>query len=327
MKCFSQRVEKLKLVVMLPAYNEEKTIGSVISRVPRKLPGIKDIEILVMDDSSTDKTAEIAKKAGADWVFLNKKKGLGYNFKNGVEHCLKLGADVIVNIDADGQFNPDDIPSLIQPILAKEADMVTCSRFINPDLVTNMPWVKKWGNKKFTRLVSKIAGDNFTDTQCGFRAYSKEAALRLNLQGAFTYTQEVFIDLAEKGMRIKEIPLAVKYFKKRQSAISSKLIRYGLKSLGIIAKATRDTQPLTFFGMPGLILFLTGLGGAGYSFWFWATHLMTTPIRTLFNVSIFFIISGLSLIILGLLADMLKRMNITQEEILYKLKKQETDKK
>lgn len=313
-----------KLVVVIPAYNEEQNIAGVITNIPRKINSIKEVKVLVMDDHSNDKTAEVSKKAGADYVVKNKQNlGLGVNFKKGIENSLKLGADIIVNIDGDGQFDPKDILKLIKPIQDEEADMVTCSRFLNPKMTKNMPWIKKWGNKRFTKLVSRITGQKFSDSQCGFRAYSREAALRLNLQGKFTYTQEVFIDLAEKGMRIKEIPLEVRYFNERKSQISGKLRRYGFKSLGIIAKATRDTQPLTFFGMPGLILFIIGVLGAGYSFFYWLTHLMTTPIRMLFNVSVFFMIFGLSLGVLGLLADMLKNLKTTQEEILYKLKKKE----
>ena len=204
--------------------------------------------------------------------------------------------------------------------------MVTCSRFINPGLTKNMPMLKKWGNKRFTNLISRITGKKFSDTQCGFRAYNKEAALRMNLNGKFTYTQEVFIDLAEKGMRIKEMPLEVVYHRDRKSHISNKLFsNYGLKSLAIIAKATRDTQPLTFFGLPGLIIFVLGVIGGIISFIYWLTHFVTTPIRMLFNVSVFFVIFGLSLGVLALLADMLKTIKINQEEILYKLKKEEVD--
>ena len=318
----------MKLIVLIPCFNEEKTIARVIGRIPKKIAGVSEIMILVSDDHSSDKTGEVAKKAGADIVIRNKHNlGLGVNFKKGIENALKIGADIIVNIDADGQFNPEDIPQLIQPILEDDADMVTCSRFLNEGLTKNMPLMKKWGNRRFTNLVSRITGQNFTDTQCGFRAYSREAALRMNINGKFTYTQEVFIDLVEKGMRIKEIPLEVKYFKERKSHISGKLRKYGLKSLSIIAKATRDTQPLTFFGVPGMVLFSLGAIGSGYSFFYWLTHLMTTPVRMLFNVSVFFLIFGLSLGVLGLLADMIKSLKTTQEEILYKLKKKEYEKK
>jgi glycosyltransferase involved in cell wall biosynthesis len=314
----------MKLIVQIPAYNEATTMGNVIREIPHKILGIDKVEILVADDGSTDETAAEAKKAGANYILRNKyNRGLGRNFKSALDYALSKGADIIVNIDGDGQFNPKDIPKLIQPILNKEADMVTCSRFLNPQLTRDMPQIKKWGNRRFTKLVNKITGQRFTDTQCGFRAYSREAALRLNLQGKFTYTQEVFIDLAQKGIKIKEIPLEVVYNKERESHVSGNLRRYGFKSLAIIMRATRDSQPLTFFGLPGGIILFIGFLGGLVSFIYWLLEHVTTPIRTLFNVSVFFMIFGISLIILALLADMLLTLKRNQEEILYRLKKQE----
>lgn len=314
----------MKLVVQIPAYNEEKSIVSVIKEIPRKIKGIDKVEVLVIDDGSKDDTVKLAKEAGADHIIRNRhNKGLGPNFKRGIEYCLSIGADIIVNIDGDGQFNSRDVPVVAKPILDGEADMVTVSRFLQPEKTKNMPWVKKWGNRRFTKLISRITGQKFTDTQCGFRAYSREAAMKLNLQGKFTYTQEVFIDLAEKGMRIVEVPSEVKYFEERKSFISGNLRKYGFRSLGIIARATRDTQPLTFFGLPGVISFIIGLLGGIYSFWYWATHLATTPIRMVFGVSVFFIVLGVLLIIFGLLADMLLTLKKNQEEIIYRIKKSE----
>jgi glycosyltransferase involved in cell wall biosynthesis len=313
---------KPKLVVMIPAFNEEKTIGKVIQEIPKSISGISEIKILVIDDGSRDRTSEIAEKHRAVVLKHKYNKGLGTTFKHGIDKALSIGADIIVNIDADNQFNSQDIPKLINPLLDEKADMVTCSRFLDPQLTKNIPWIKKWGNRRFTNLINRITGKRYTDTQCGFRAYSKEAAMRLNLNGKFTYTQEVFIDLAEKGMKIVEMPLEVRYFPKRKSIISGKLTRYALRSLGIITRATRDSQPLTFFGVPGIFIFILGILGAGYSFWFWLTYLMTTPVRTLFSVSVFFMIFGLSLMVLALLADMMKTLKQNQEEILYRLKKE-----
>ncbi|MBI2629252.1 glycosyltransferase family 2 protein [Candidatus Pacearchaeota archaeon] len=316
--------KKVKLIVQIPAYNEEAHIGKVIKEIPREIEGIDEVEVLVIDDGSSDNTIEEAKKAGADYIVRNiDNQGLGKTFKNGIDHAIELGADIIVNIDADGQFNSKDISKLIKPILDKEANMVTCSRFLKPEMTRNMPWIKKWGNRRFTKLVNKLTGQKFTDTQCGFRAYSKEAAMRLNVTGSFTYTQEVFLDLAEKGLKIKEIPLEVNYFKDRKSVVSGKLMRYGFKSFGIIARATRDTQPMTFFGLPAMIIFILGFIGGAYSFGYWLFTSTTTPVRTLLWISIFFVTSGIALGILALVADMLKRVNKNLEEILYKLKKKE----
>ncbi len=314
-----------QLVVLIPAYNESSSIQAVISQIPRQIKGIANVHVLVMDDGSSDDTANKALAAGADTIVSNARNlGLGRNFKLGLEKALSLEADIIVNLDADGQFNCQDIPKLIQPIVEEKAGMVTGSRFLQKETTFNIPWLKKIGNWGFTKLICAITNQKFTDTQCGFRAYSREAALKLNLFGKFTYTQEAFIELAEKDVVIVEVPVEVKYFNnKRKSKISSNLIFYGFRSLGIIANATRDTQPLSFFGLPGFILFALGFIGGVYSFVYWITHFLTSPIKTIFTVSIFFMTFGLLLIIFGLLADMLKRIKKTQEEILFKLKKKE----
>ncbi len=313
---------KKKLVVLIPAFNESGAIRGVISQIPREIPGILNVQILVINDGSSDDTATQARLAGADCIVDNPRNlGLGKTFNLGLEKALFMGADIIVNIDGDGQFDPRDIPRLIQPILEQKADMVTGSRFLQKEKIKNLPWLKKIGNWAFTKLICSIIKQKLTDTQCGFRAYSKETALKLNLFGKFTYTQEVFINLADKNITITEIPIKVKYFDKRKSKISGNLIIYGFRSLGIIANATRDTQPISFFGLPGLMLFILGCAGGLYSFIYWLIYLKTTPVKTLVTVAIFLMISGLLLIIFGLLADMIKRSKQTQEEILYQLKK------
>jgi glycosyltransferase involved in cell wall biosynthesis len=148
-----------KVIVQIPAYNEEKTIERVIKEIPRKIPGVSEIKVLVIDDCSSDKTSEIAQKAGADKVFRNKNNmGLGTTFKRGIEASLKLGGDIIINIDGDGQFNPKEIPKLLKPILNNGADMVTGSRFLPESVTENIPKAKKWGNKRFSKLISRIKG-------------------------------------------------------------------------------------------------------------------------------------------------------------------------
>jgi len=314
--------KKKTLIVMIPAYNEESTIAKVIKDIPRNINN-HQVRILVINDGSTDNTVKTSKDAGADYIISNTtNQGLGINFRKGINESLRLGADIIVNIDGDGQFNPKDIEKLIDPILNNEADMVTATRFLKPEMTKDIPPIKVWGNKRFTNLINRITGKNFTDTQCGFRAYSREAALHLNLFGQFTYTQEVFLDLVNKGMTIKEVPVEVTYNTERKSFISGNLRRYGLKSLGIITKATRDSQPLTFFGMPALFIFTLGFIGGFISFLYWLIEHVTTPVRTLFSVSVFFMIFGLALAILALMADMNRTLKMNQERIIYMLKKQ-----
>ena len=314
----------VKLIVMIPAFNEEGVIANVIRNIPRNVSSIKSVEVLVMDDKSTDNTVKVSKNAGADYVITNEvNQGLGQNFKKGINHALRLGADIIVNIDADGQFNSKDIPKLIQPILNKEADVVTCSRFIDPSIVKNMPFRRKIGNLLFANIINRITGRSLTDVSCGFRAYSREAALRLNLFGSFTYTHESIIDLTNKNMRISEIALPVVYFEERRSLISGNLISYGVRSLNIMIRATRDTQPLSFFGRPALLLLFIGLIGIAFSFGYWLIYHATTPVRFLFQVSVFLAVFGISLGILALLADMLKTIKMNQEGMIYRMKKGE----
>ena len=315
-----------KVVIQIPAYNEESTIAELVKNISRQLDNVDKVIILVLNDASQDNTAQLAKTAGADYVVSYKQNmGLGQNFKRGVEISLKLGADIIVNIDGDGQFDPNQITELIRPLIAKEAHVVIGSRFLDKNIAKNVPPLKRFGNKYFTKIISLVTGKKLTDAQCGFRAYSKEAALRINIFGKFTYTQEVLIDLIAKGLTIKELPVRVKYFKGRKSYISDNLFKYGFRSLGLIANATRDTRPVEFFGWPGMIMSSLGILGGLYSLIYWLIYSATSPVKTLLIVSIFLVTFGALLIIFGLLADMIKRVKKTQEEILYKLKKKENE--
>ena len=311
-----------KIAVVVPAYNEEKTIGSVIKAIPRDIAD--DVKVIVIDDGSTDNTVNVAKESGADKVVShNTNKGLGVAFQTGIEAALKTNADIIVNIDADGQFNPGDIPRLIRPIIEGKADMVTCSRFVDKNLEPDMPWLKKFGNRRFTNIVNRLVDGNFTDTQCGFRAYSREAALRLTLFGRYTYTQEVFLDLARKGMKIIEIPCKVKGEREGESRLIKNVFSYGFKSLLIILRSYRDFQPLRFFGGIGLGMFIPGVVIAlALAMRLLLIHIIS-PYMSLVYVSLVLIIVGVLLVVLGLVADMYVRQRNLQEEILYRLKKRE----
>ena len=192
------------------AQNEEQTVGDVVQRVPEKIEGISEIEVLVVDDGSEDRTGERARKAGAEVLRLPYSQGLGAAFHSALRYGIRHGADLIASIDADGQFDPADLPILIEPVLAGEAEFATASRFKDPSLVPEMPRMKLWGNRMMSRLISQIAGQKFYDVSCGMRCYSREAALQLNLLGQFTYTQEVILTLAFKRLPIAEVPIRVR---------------------------------------------------------------------------------------------------------------------
>ena len=315
------------LVVLIPAFNEEKTVGAVVRAVPRKMHGTSRVRVIVVDDGSTDRTAEKALKGGADAVVSHGvNRGLGRAFKTGIEEALSMGADLIVNMDADGQFNPGDIPKIIRPIIDGKADVVTCSRFKDKSLEPKMPWVKKFGNRFFTKTINFFTKSDFTDTQCGFRAYSREAALRLNLFARFTYTQEALIDLMHKGMRIEEVACKVAGQRKGKSKIVKHWYSYGIKAMVIVIRALRDYKPLQFFGTIGLLLFLAGALSALF---LWARLLVQhriDPFMWVVYADVVLIVLGFLLMILALLADMLDRQRKLQEEILYRMKKREFEK-
>ncbi len=313
------------LVVLIPAFNEEKTIASVVKSIPRKIEGVARVLVLVVDDGSSDRTASRARQVKADIIVSHEtNKGLGIAFRTGIEKSLKAGADIIVNIDADGQFNPGDIPKLIKPILEGRADTVTCSRFKDRKLEPKMPFIKRFGNRLFTKMINLFAKSSFTDTQCGFRAYSKEAALRLNLFAKFTYTQEALIDLLHKGMRIEEVACRVQGQRNGKSRVVTHWYSYGVKALIIVVRTLRDYKPLQFFGGLGILFAGTGLA---YGLILWLVSQrpgLDIPVWRIVLVFLLVLV-GILMIVLALIADMLDRQRRMQEDILYRLRKKELE--
>lgn len=319
----------MKLIVLIPALNEEQTIEKVIHKIPSNFEGVDQVTVLVIDDGSKDHTAENARKAGAVVVCHSSNRGVGGAFNTGLKTALELGADILVNIDADGQFSPDDIPALIQPILSGLADFVTGDRFTNPQgelsKPKNMSSVKYWGNQRMSRLISFLTRKQFNDVSCGFRAYSKEAMLHLNLTGTFTYTQESFLDLANKGLEIMTIPVQVTYFADRKSRVSGNILHYMMRTLNIILRAYRDYKPLKFFGLLGLIPLLAGTGCLVFVLIHYIRFSSYTPYKAVAFAGIYLVSVGILSWIVGLLADMFVRVRLNQEQLLYYDKKRRYD--
>ncbi len=308
-----------RLVVMLPALNEEASIEAVLRRIPRQVEGVGEVLILVVDDGSTDRTVELARKAGAVVVSHPRNQGVGAAFATGIEQALRMGADVIVNMDADGQFQPEDIPTLINPVLREGFGLATCSRFADPQNIPEMPRVKLWGNRMMCRLVNAITRTtNFSDVSCGFRAYSRDTALRLNLYGIFTYTQESLIDLAMKGLPMTEVPLKVRGVREHgQSRVASNLWNYGFNTSMIILRAFRDWRPLVFFGLIAVVFLLLGFGMMGFVATWWVAQGRTTPWTSLITLGGVSLVLGIIFGVLALVADQIGRGRRIQEQILY----------
>jgi glycosyltransferase involved in cell wall biosynthesis len=312
----------LKLIVQIPAYNEQDSIGEVIKSIPRKIPGISEVRVLVIDDGSQDKTIEEAKKAGADYIISNVgNKGLAYTFQRGINEALKLGADIIVNTDADNQYNQKEIPKIVQPILEEKADLVSGNRnFTN---LKHMPGIKKFGNSAGTRIVSLGSGIKLDDVSSGFRAFSRETALRLFVTATHTYTHETLIQAARNKLKILEVPIE---FKKRQYG-ESRLItsKWGhtKKTLSTMIRSSLNYQPLKIFSNFGLILILIGL--LLYFRWIFLMYIIVDHgdhIQSLLIGAILIIFGGLS-VFLGFIADMLSANRRYLEEILYRVRKAE----
>jgi glycosyltransferase involved in cell wall biosynthesis len=309
----------MKLVVTVPALNEGKTIARVVEGVPRDIPGIDEVEVLVINDGSSDNTAPEAEAAGAIVIDLPGGGGLGVVFRTAIDHAMGRGADVVVNIDGDGQFSSGDIPKLIEPILEDKADFVSCSRFADPALRPQMPLGKYIGNQIVTWIINWICGGTrFTDVSCGFRAFNREAAYRLTLFGRYTYTQETLLDLFGKGVRMTEVPLKVRGVREHgKSRVARSILKYASNSLPIILRAMRDIQPLRFFGGIALVLgVIGGLLAGSVSIWY-LMYGRTHPFSLLIPISGVFVTLSFLLGTMALLADMLGRQRRVTEELLY----------
>jgi len=310
----------MRLIVNLPAFNEEAKLGNTIKRIPRTFRGIDDVLVQIIDDGSEDRTVEEARLAGADIVISHDgNRGLGVMFRTARESALANGADILVNIDADGQFDPNDIQKMIDPLLAYEADMVIADRF-SESSAKNIPFIKDKLNRLGSWLVGKALGKPVTDLTCGFRALNREALLRLNDPSGFTYTQETIIDAIGKSLKLVWVPVHVTYYDDRKSRVVKTVWKYVNNSSRIIIKAFRDVRPMKFFATPGVILIFLALLLLVIFFWFYFPDMKVVPYRNyLFASAIFFLI-GLQLVIFGLIADMVKGSRMLNEEILYRMR-------
>lgn len=308
----------MKLVVTIPAQNEEPTIREVVAGIPRNIEGVDEVEVLVIDDASTDGTGDAARAAGAKVVEMVGRPGLGPVWRLGMERAIRGGADLIVNLDGDGQFDSRDVAHIVRPLLDGQADFVHCSRFADGGPVGYMPVVKRLGNRVVTWLTNKVCGTDFTDVSCGFRAYNREAAYRLLQFGRWTYTEECIVYLVSRGLRIKELPFRVLGERIHgQSRVAANVVYFASHLIHILIRAVRDGSPMRFFGTlallavgPGLILWMFMAG------WVLATGRIT-PFSQIVNLGTAFTLIGMALVALALLADMVSRHRLIHEELLY----------
>lgn len=310
----------MKAILYMPALNESASLSRVIAELPRNLGQVDCVEILVIDDGSSDDTAVIARSAGAHVVQHSKNRGVGAAFHSAITFALENNADILVGIDADGQFDAQEIPALIQPILAGKADMVVGNRFEN-GRPKHMSPVKYWGNLTVARLVSSLCGQKFTDVSCGFRAYNREALMRLNIFGEFTYTHETILSLIFQGLSVTDHPIQVSYDPHRVSRVARSIVNYTLQTSKIILRVLLDYKPIQVFGSLGGLLFLMGAICELFLLGYYAVYGVFTPYKNIGFIGLGFGVIGLLILIIALISDMLNRIRKNQDRILYELKK------
>ncbi len=312
----------MKLVVTIPAYNEEAHIAQVIREVPRRLPGIRRVEVLVVDDGSTDRTAEIARLAGADHIVRNStNRGLARTFKTALHEALVRGADVIVNTDADNHYDQSRIGDLIRPILAGEADIVVGSRDIDR---LHMRAANRYGNKLGNALMQRILDIPGVDVSSGFRAYSREAALRLNVLSRHTYTHETLIAAVTQGLKVVSITLPARDVT-RPSRLIKSIRSHVLQASATIVKSLTMYRPMQMFGGAGALLALGGMVPFLRFLWMYAEDgTAGGHVQSLIAGSVL-VFLGIQAMVVAFVASALSWNRRLIEEVLYVIRRQEAD--
>lgn len=247
---------RLKLIVTIPAHNEEENIGNVIREIPREIPGVASVEVLVLDDGSSDGTVTTAWAAGADYVIShNRRLGLARTFRDAVDNALSRGADVIVNTDADNHYDQSRIPDLIAPIVAGRADIVVGSRGVKS---VRMKASHRYGNMVGSTMVRTLVGlPADIDVSSGFRAYDREAAMRMNVIAGYTYTHETLIAAMEQGMTIVDVPIPAREVQ-RPSRLMGGVFGHIIRALAVIVRSYAVYQPIRTFSVLGIFCVILG---------------------------------------------------------------------
>ena len=312
-----------KLIIQIPCYNEEATLGATLSELPRQLPGIDTIEWLIVNDGSTDRTVEVARACGVDRIVsLPRNQGLAKAFMAGLEASLKAGADIIVNTDADNQYCADDIPVLIQPILSGEADIAIGARPIQQ--IQHFSPAKKVLQKLGSWVVRLASDTRVADAPSGFRAMSRYAAMQLNVFNQYTYTLETIIQAGQKGMAIVSVPIRTNGYL-RPSRLVKSIPSYIQRSIFTILRISMTYRPLRFFAVLGAIPFSLGvLGGVRWLIYYSIEGTTRSRVPSLILTAILILI-GFQLWMFGLIADLMAVNRKILEDIQLRLRRAELD--
>lgn len=310
----------MKLIVQIPCFNEETTLPAVIADIPRHIEGIDSVEILIIDDGSTDRTAEIACRCGADHVIHHtRNQGLARTFRTGIDACLRLGADIIVNTDGDNQYCGRDIPQLCGPILEGRAEIVIGDR--QTDRIEHFSPLKKMLQRLGSSIVRRLSTTEVPDVVSGFRAISREAAIQLNIVSPFSYTIEMVIQAGKRHMAIASVPVATNPVT-RKSRLYRSVTQFIREQVTTIVRMYAMYQPLKVFFLIGCTLFLIGAFPILRFLWFYFSGEGDGHIQSLI-VGSALMMMGFMTFTIGLLADLIHFNRQLLEMTLARLKAQE----
>lgn len=314
----------MKLIIQIPCLNEEHTLPLTLKDIPGTIEGVDCIETLVIDDGSTDNTVDIARKHGVNHVLkLTNNKGLAKAFMYGINHALKMGADIIVNTDADNQYYGGDIPKLIRPILEKKADVVIGDRQV--ETIEHFSWLKIMLQKFGSWVVRQFSGTQIPDVTSGFRAYSREAAFQLNVVSEFTYTIETIISAGRKNLAITHVPIRTNP-KLRDSRLFPNIRTYIQRSVITMIKIYSMYKPLKVFTIIGGTACLLGFAIGCRYLYFFLQGSTAGHIQSLILSAILLIV-GFQIIMMGVVAELISINRQLLEDIQQRVKRNELSKK
>jgi glycosyltransferase involved in cell wall biosynthesis len=309
-----------KLIIQIPCLNEADTLPATLADLPRSIPGIDAIEVLVIDDGSRDRTADVARAAGVDHVVrLRRHKGLAAAFAAGIDASLKRGADFIVNTDADNQYAGHEIPKLLEPLLKGEADIVIGDRNIAE--VRHMSWRKRQLQRLGSWVVRQVSNTTVPDTTSGFRAYTREAALRMTIVSEFSYTLETIIQAGKKRMAIAHVPVATNP-RTRESRLFDSVFSYIKRSAATIVRIYAMYEPLKIFTYIGASVIGVGMLVSLRFVVTWMTDSSATGPRNLQSLlfAAVLMIIGFMVLVIGLLADVISANRKLLEDLVYRVR-------
>lgn len=307
----------MKLIIQIPCYNEEETLALTLSELPKQIQGIDEIEVLIIDDGSKDKTVDIAKENGIkQFVILPSNVGLAKAFSAGLAKSVELGADIIVNTDADNQYNAADIEKLVQPILENNSDMVIGTRPISA--IEHFSPIKKMLQKLGSFVMRLLSSTDVQDATSGFRAFSRNAALQMNIFDNYTYTLETIIQAKAKKLRISSVPIRVNN-QLRESRLIKNVFDYIIRSIFTMIRMFIVYRPFRFFAIIGLLFLLPGVLLGVRFLYYYFNHSGTGHIQSLI-LSAILILIGVQIGIIGIFADLQSVNRKLLEDIQMRLK-------